>query len=214
MSDTSLKNSLINFIKAANRAGASDDMIVKMLSEAGWPDKKIYEAFTTLYTEKSKTEIPPPPGGRGEAARDAFLYLLSFVTLGIWAGAMGSLIFELINRAFPDPAAYDMMGGSISVEMSSIIIALPIYLWVTSLIEKDVKAKPEKLDSGVRKWLTYLILLVTVGFLIGDLITFLTSLFEGELSVRFVLKVMTVLAIAGGVFSYYFLAMKRKYYVD
>jgi uncharacterized protein (UPF0333 family) len=42
----------------------------------------------------------------------------------------------------------------------------------------------------------------------GDLITFLAFFLRGDLTVRFVLKVLTVLVIAGGIFLYYLASLK------
>jgi len=52
-------------------------------------------------------------------------------------------------------------------------------------------------------------LFVAAGFLIGDLVTLIYSLLEGELSSRFVLKVLVVGAIAGAVFTYYLRDLRR-----
>src|SRR6266566_75951 len=67
----------------------------------------------------------------------------------------------------------------------------------------DHGSRPERLESGVRKWLTYLSLLGTAGAMICDLICFLDYFLTGELTVRFVLKAATVMLIAGAVFAYY-----------
>jgi flagellar biosynthesis protein FliQ len=72
-----------------------------------------------------------------------------------------------------------------------------------------VETHPEKLESGVRRWLAYIALLIAAGAVIGDLVSFLTSFFEGELTLRFVLKVLTVMVIASGVFWYYLGSLKR-----
>jgi membrane protein YqaA with SNARE-associated domain len=50
---------------------------------------------------------------------------------------------------------------------------------------------------------TYLTLFVAAAILTGDLITLLYNLLGGELTSRFLLKVATVGATAGGVFGYY-----------
>jgi uncharacterized membrane protein (DUF106 family) len=55
----------------------------------------------------------------------------------------------------------------------------------------------------VRRWLTYLTLFVSAGVLIADLVTMVYNVLGGELTTRFVLKVLVVGAIAGGVFWYY-----------
>ena len=71
----------------------------------------------------------------------------------------------------PPPSSY-----SLSNEMASIIVAFPIFLGVMRFIVREVEAHPEKLESGVRKWLTYIALLIAAETVIGDLITFLTYL--------------------------------------
>jgi hypothetical protein len=55
----------------------------------------------------------------------------------------------------------------------------------------------------VRRWLTYLTMFVAASILIGDVISLVYTVLGGELTVRFVLKVLTVGAIAGSVFGYY-----------
>jgi membrane protein YqaA with SNARE-associated domain len=88
-------------------------------------------------------------------------------------------------------------------------VGFPIFLVVMRFILKEVETRPEKLESGIRKWLTYIALLIAAGTVIGDLITFLTFFLQGDLTARFVLKVLTVVAIAGGVFGYYLGSLKR-----
>ena len=73
----------------------------------------------------------------------------------------------------------------------------------------DAGAHPEKLESAVRKWVTYIALLIAAGLVIGDLIMFLSYFLRGELTPRFFWRVITVLAIAGGVFWYYLLSVQK-----
>lgn len=51
--------------------------------------------------------------------------------------------------------------------------------------------------------MTYLTLLIAAGVLVGDLITLVYNLLSGELTVRFILKVLVVAAIAGSGFAYF-----------
>jgi uncharacterized membrane protein len=81
---------------------------------------------------------------------------------------------------------------------------------VMRFILREVEKNPEKVESGVRKWLTYIALLVTAGIVIGDLITFLSYFLRGELTARFVLKALMVIAIAGSIFWYYLGFLKRR----
>jgi hypothetical protein len=114
----------------------------------------------------------------------------------------------MIDRWIPDPVAsrvtgYGYLRYDVSYQIASIIVAFPIFLVVMSFILREVESSPDRLQSGVRKWLTYIALLITAGTMIGDLVVFLTTFLEGELTARFVLKALVVIAIAGSVFWYY-----------
>jgi hypothetical protein len=80
---------------------------------------------------------------------------------------------------------------------------------VTRAILRELRLHPEKLESSVRKWLTYIALLVAAGIVVGDLIAFLTYFLRGELTARFVAKVGTILFIAGGFLWYYFGSLRK-----
>jgi len=204
--------SLIEFLEAARMQGASDDLLANLLERRGWSRKEIYNAFGSLYARLTGLELPGRGARSAESARDAFLYLLSFGTLGTWAGGLGSLFFTLIDAQFPDavaPQSYRNLGIEISGSLASVIVAFPIYLVTMRLLLRGVQAQPEKLESGVRKWLTYIALLLASATVIGDLVTFLSYFLRGDLTTRFVLKVLTVLIIAGGVFWYYLLWLER-----
>jgi hypothetical protein len=51
-------------------------------------------------------------------------------------------------------------------------------------------------------------MLVAAAVLVGDGITLVYNLLGGELTVRFVLKVLVVAVIAGGAFGYYGASLK------
>src|SRR5271157_15033 len=124
-----------------------------------------------------------------------------------------ALVITLRHRWFPDPAVpqrYDEGSRyAVSSQMACIIVAFPIYLLVMRFILREVERHPGKIESGVRKWLTYIALLVTAGIVICDLITFLAYFLRGGLSVHFVLKALTLIAIAGSIFWYYLGFLKR-----
>ena len=88
-------------------------------------------------------------------------------------------------------------------------MAFPIYLLVSRAIVQDGRTHPEKLSSPVRKWLTYMALVIAAGVFIGDLIAALTYLLRGELTSRFLAKAFVVLVLSGGVFWYYFGGLRK-----
>jgi hypothetical protein len=87
--------------------------------------------------------------------------------------------------------------------VSSLIVALPVFLYMSRLTNRETTLDPTKRMSPVRRWLTYLTLFSAACVLIGDVTTLVYSLLGGELTTRFVLKVLVVGAIAGTVFWFY-----------
>ncbi|HET8549975.1 MAG TPA: DUF5671 domain-containing protein [Bryobacteraceae bacterium] len=197
---------LDTFIAAAKEKGASDESLVALLKQAGWPARDVLAALRRYYEEATGVSLPAR-GGSGESAREAFLHLLAFCTLATWTFALGSLLFTLIDRTFPDPVTsvsrQIFVMQAIATEIASLLIAFPTYLLVSRSISRDSLKRPGASESPVTRWLTWLALLITAAVIIGDLIAFLTLFLRGELTVRFVLKVIVVAALAGGVFWYY-----------
>jgi hypothetical protein len=198
---------LRDFIEAAMPKGASDRLITDLLKTGGWSDKEIFAAFREYYEQT--TGIPVPVRRvAGESARDAFLYLIAFSTLATWTINLGSLLFGLIDRWFPDPVA--LRGGgnpyrqqAAAFPMACILVAFPVFLYVTRKINQTLLNEPRNRNSPVRKWLTYLALVIAAGVLIGDAVAVLAYFLQGEVTLRFVLKVIVVGLIAAGVFRYY-----------
>ncbi|ESA35063.1 hypothetical protein N836_13890 [Leptolyngbya sp. Heron Island J] len=206
------RSELVNFIAAARSQGASDEFISTLLRNFGWPQREIERAYFVVYEELVGIPIPSPSGGQGEAARDAFVYLLSFVTLGIWTQALGEIGFILINHVIPDPLNRGNGDTSLQVAfcLARLLVAYPVYLLLMRMVLKDLAVYREKTYSGVRKWLTYIALLIIALVGIGTLIFFLASFFSGDLTPRFVLKVLVILAIDGSILTYYYQWVQRR----
>jgi len=202
-----LNTALSEYIAAAKARGASDSFVVELLERNGWPRKEVYAAFAAIY------ETPKRGAGVAESARDAFLYLLSFGTLSVWAWNLGSLFFTLIDIWYRDPVFTPQLfvgrNVAISENMAALVVSFPIYMVTMRILLSDLAQKPEKLESGVRKWLTYIALLISASVVIGDLIAVVDYFLRGEITTTFLLKVLTVFVIAGGVFLYYLQPLEK-----
>ena len=143
--------------------------------------------------------------------RDVFLHLLSILTLYVSVWRFIDLWFEYINTWYPDPALSYFFDASYSVrwDMSVLLIVFPVYLGLTWFLRKDAIAHPEKREMRIRKWLLNLTLFLTAIMIIADLVTVLNTFFEGELTARFVFKVLVALVTAAAVFSYYLWDLRR-----
>ena len=209
-----MTNELQPFVKEALEKGFKKPQIREKLEAAGWPEDEIKKALG-MYADL-EFPIAVPKRMPYLSAREAFLYLVLFMTLYISAIAFGTLIFQYINRWLPDAAAlgysygYDYSLDTIRSATASLIITFPIFLWLSSFLKKAITRDPDKRGSKVRKWLTYLTLFIAAGVIIGDLITLVTNLLGGDLTLRFSLKVFTVLAISGTIFSYYLFDLRNE----
>ena len=192
------------FVRDALLHGASRESIESVLTHAGWTPEQMRDALGA-YAEVD-FPVPVPKPRPYLSPREAFLYLVLFSTLYLSAYHVGSLLFEFINRAFPDATDPVYAGGvaqSMRWSVASLLIAFPVFLFVARHLGKDVARNPVKRLSAVRRWLTYLTLFVAATVLIGDLITLVYNLLGGALSTRFVLKALVVGVIAGTIFGYY-----------
>ncbi|MBC5811423.1 MAG: hypothetical protein GIW95_11325 [Candidatus Eremiobacteraeota bacterium] len=205
---------LPEYIAAAKERGLSDDVLIALLRQNGWSERSVYAAFSSYYERELGMPIPMR-GRRSENAADAFLYLLAFISLGFWTVAAGHLFFVLIDRRFPstlDSPYLTAVGlrQSLSFELATVLIAFPIFMGVSTLIARALRERPESRESGVRKWLTYAALVVTAVILLSDAIWFVSAFIHGDVTVRFVLKSLVTLSIAGGIFGYYLLAVRQE----
>ena len=143
-------------------------------------------------------------------AKDVFSHLLAIVTLYVGVGAFIALYFQYINIKLPDALQYT--GGALDIirqSMAGLIVVWPVYILMSWFINKDLKTLPEKQTIGIRKWLLYLTLFITALTIIIDLVTLVNYFLNGEITTRFVLKVLVVLLTAAGVFWYYLWDLRR-----
>lgn len=138
------------------------------------------------------------------------MYLLATILLYGSAWSVGSLLFAYINVAFPDPLNYYYdAGGAIRWALALLIIIFPVYFWVARVLFKDTEQDAAKRDIKVRKWLLYLTLFLAALLIIGDLVALIYNFLQGEITMRFLLKVLSILAIGAAIFWYYLYDLRR-----
>ncbi len=204
--NTNANDELGTFLASAKMHGMADETLVSLLRFNGWSERRIFRALTTYYTDAFGMPIPSR-GGYAENARDAFLYLLNFITLAFWTVALGQIFYTLIAHWLPDAAQGQYYGVSlldqISWQTATVIVAFPIFVIVHNLIARSLRRQPESYESGVRKWLTYIALVLAALVVLSDGVWFVNAFLRGELTTRFILDELVLLALGGGVFGYY-----------
>jgi len=146
-------------------------------------------------------------------AKFAFFYLLSLVALVFTAVSTGMIIFQIINKTIADDLSLAPGGftqDALRFAISAIIIAAPIFFVMMRLINKNLLSGNLEKESGIRKWLTYFILLVSAVVMIGWFIATVGSFLNGELTTKFILKSLTSILISALIFSYYLYDIKRE----
>lgn len=200
MADTTLKS----FIKESLQAGQTREAIQAALEKAGWRKKEVIAALDLYDQSDFPVAVPKPKPYL--SAREAFLYLFFFILLGIAAFNLGSLLFALIDHAIPEGLSdyrYEYLARQMRNSIAGLIISLPIFIYVARTLQKGRRTNPMMQRSRIRKWLTYLSLIVAGCTLIGDSITLLAQFLNGDLTLRFSLKALVIAIIAGGIFGYF-----------
>jgi hypothetical protein len=207
----SVPSELDAFVRAAKAAAVPDESLVAMLRHRGWSERRVYASLAGYYGDLLGV-APPGRSTSDERSRDAFFYLLNFITLAFWTVALGQLFYVLIARWIPDAATAGYGRGPLMYEvawqLATVIVAFPAFVVVGRLIARELQRRPDAFYSGVRSWLTYIALVITALIVLMDGIWFLEAFLRGELSVRFVLDSLVLLVLGGGVFSYYLSGMR------
>jgi hypothetical protein len=203
---------LHRFVRDALERGLAPDAIRAALRDARWPADEVESALAAWHD--AGLGLPVPRRRVGVSPREAFLYLLMFVALYLVAIHTGVVLFAWIERLWPDPVRAAAPGNEVLREqvrfaVASLLVAFPVFLLTSRLTGRAVAADPEKRNSGVRRWLTYLTLFNAACVLIGDFISLLLGLLKGELTAPFLAKSAVVGAIAGWLFTHYLGGLRR-----
>lgn len=199
------------FVREALARGTPRERVATTLTDAGWSTAQVQRALGAWADVEFPVPVPRPRASL--SAREAFFYLLMFAALYMAAWHLCSLTFDLLNNALPDAAdaeRYRMYSGSsMRWSTASLLISFPVFLWMARLVARQVTQDPIARLSPVRRWLTYLTLFLAAIAFVGDVITLVYNLLGGEITLRFLLKVLVVAVVSSAIFGYYLLDLRR-----
>lgn len=92
--------------------------------------------------------------------------------------------------------------------MASLIIVFPVFILTSRYLAKSYVKTPAIKDMRTRKWLIYFTLFVAALIMVGDLVRIILTFLEGEMTIRFILKALSVLLVAAAIFFYYLRDLK------
>ncbi len=141
--------------------------------------------------------------------RNIVLQVGSLLALYISTSFFITLVFGLINLAYPDAAdSYwniESAADSVRLGIAVLIVSLPTYLVLMRLVNTHRREAQASLYQNLTKWLIYLSLLFGGLVLLGTLATTIYTFLNGDITTRFILKAATIIGVVGIAFHYYLL---------
>jgi len=144
-----------------------------------------------------------------------------FLSLGVLISLITSvvsflnLVFGTLNKRFPDVlnssyqygySTYEYEG--IRMALATLIIFFPIFLVVSYFWKKFSEKRMGSIDEIIKKWLIYIILFLSSIVVVVDLVTLLRYFLSGEITGRFIWKVVIALVVALFVGAYYIFELR------
>lgn len=142
--------------------------------------------------------------------KDFFLYIGAIIGLYWSAGSLVALLFTITDTVFRDELQYyvDPYSGGIRFAIASLVVVFPVALLLFSLIKRAALKEPARFGFPLRRFLFALTIFFTSVALIGDLIALINTFLGGELTARFLCKVLSVFVVAAIVFWYCLLEIR------
>lgn len=199
---------LVDFVRDALLRGVSRADIASALEKGGWSAKEIQAALDAF--ADTHLPVPVPRKRASSSPKEAFFFLVMFSTLYGAAFAFGAMLFDLINLTLPQPGeTASWMIMSLRFGIAWTVVAFPIFLWMSGLIAREAVRNPGQRISPIRRWLTYLTLFVAATAIVANMIVLIVTFLEGDITLRFSLKVAIVAILAGGSFIHYLRDLSR-----
>lgn len=189
---------LLRFVRGALTAGKSRDEISDALTASGWSASEVRDALAAWADTPFSPPVPRPQAI--VSARDFFFYTLTFGLLIYGAFHLISLLHSVIDYAMEERGYY-LRGMRFSI--ASLIVVGPLYLWLAWRDQQRLAQDPAHYRSAIRKWVTYIALLLAASVLVGDLVAVIYALLDGDLTPQFFLKALVVAVVTGLLFIYY-----------
>ncbi len=137
-------------------------------------------------------------------AKHTVLQLGALITLYVSLTSLVVLLFSIINLQLPDAIdsywEIESSASSVRYAIAMLVVFFPTYITLTRVVNKTRRSETNPTYLGLTKWLLYLSLLVGGGVLLGDAVVVILNFLEGEITMRFLLKAVTLFLVVGVAF--------------
>lgn len=142
-----------------------------------------------------------------------FLCLGLLITLITSVVSMLNLFFSVLDKQFPDVLNSIYQYGystysyeSIRTALATLIIFFPIFILVFFFWKKHLKGEIGYIDEIIKKWVIYIILFLSAIVVAIDLVVLVRYFVSGEITSRFIYKVLVTLVTAAIVGKYFYIS--------
>ena len=150
-------------------------------------------------------------GSRAEGisvTRHVWLYLITLISLGIFAAGVGQLLTLLFDITIKSSSATQVMGANfnnqkLSLGLAMTVIGGPLWFFFWRAIQRRVKGNQEEIGSVVRKLFLNFILLETAIMGLTAASNFLKWLLAGVPLAQFSTSGLAIVIVAGIVWCYH-----------
>ncbi|MER2519898.1 MAG: DUF5671 domain-containing protein [Bdellovibrionales bacterium] len=206
---------LDEFIRAATTVGQSRENIVKVLTQAGWPESTIKETTGKFHFAESFPLAVPRPGSFA-SPRISVLNIFSFILLYTLIYIVVGILFSVLDHYLPDGLGRygigyyyaENLADAIRDDFAILIVALPCFLGVEKARLK-ASLRLQQAMPRLRLWL------INLTSLVGWLVLFSMAcgtvryFLDGELGLRFLIKLAILATIVAGSNLYYRLEVRK-----
>ncbi|WP_306132713.1 DUF5671 domain-containing protein [Roseivivax marinus] len=190
------------FVADALRAGHARPDIVRALTEAGWSRGEAEKALAD-WAELSYP-LPVPRPRPAVSAREALVYGLMFVALGVTVFQSINLGFALIDRWLGDPMEdFSWTAWRVRGALASLAVFAPLFLVLNLRTGRAARADRSLRRSAVRDWLAHGAMFFAALTLVGDLVSAVSAALGGGLHPDFLAKSALVALVAGTIYLYF-----------
>lgn len=118
-----------------------------------------------------------------------------------------TLLFSIITILIPDTIdrywELRTAGSNARGAIAFLLVVTPTFIILNRAIFKQQKEVHTETYVPITRWIVYLSLFVGSAVLLGTLISVIMHFLNGELTIRFILKVLVTLTIIGAAIAYY-----------
>ena len=206
---------LVDFIKDARHAGKTTAEIREVLADSGWSREQVDESLAHFVDRDFPVAIPRPVVFA--SPRLAFMNLFHFVCLYMSCLTLIFLLFTLLDYYLPDGlgrqagifySSYRPLFDSIRGYLSVILVSVPLTIWTHLQLGQAMREAKQRVPR-IRLILIGCTMFIGACVMLGNFTCLVNYLLNGELGIRFLIKVGILTGMFAAIRAFYRIEVKH-----